>query len=56
MSSVLLMSEWDKRLEKTADGERAHLLDTLGDGGRNRTESPDAVLSARLAEPRPSHR
>lgn len=26
----VLMSEWDKRLEKTADGERAHLLDTLG--------------------------
>jgi len=26
----LLMSEWDKRLEKIADGERAHLLDTLG--------------------------
>jgi len=26
----LLMGEWDKRLEKTADGERAHLLDTLG--------------------------
>jgi DNA-binding transcriptional MerR regulator len=26
----VLMSEWDKRLEKTADGARAHLLDTLG--------------------------
>jgi len=26
----LLMREWDQRLEKTGDGERAHLLDTLG--------------------------
>ena len=26
-----LMKEWDTRLETTGDGERAHLLDTLGD-------------------------
>ena len=25
-----LMKDWDKRLEKTGEGERAHLLDTLG--------------------------
>ena len=51
----LLMSEWDKRLLKTADGERAHLLDTLGEAtaieGNRRTR-----YSRPAGRPRPSHR
>jgi hypothetical protein len=26
----LLLSDWDRRLEKTPKGSRAHLLETLG--------------------------
>ena len=39
-----LMKEWDKRLETTGEGERAHLLDSLGDAatieGTRRTRDP----------------
>ena len=51
----LLMSEWDKRLVKTADGARAHLLDTLGEAaaieGTRRTR-----YSRPAGRPGPSHR
>ena len=43
----LLMSEWDKKLARTASGERAHLLDTLGDAvaieQHRRTRYPRSV-------------